>query len=390
MSKEKLDALRKKLLGESDDLNHVEKIDDLNKSIAINACKYAREFITGGRTQIENNGYHPDIRYQLNIDIQKLYAGMSELNYKTFSWELESNLRTFYCFVDTCKKLMRGNCHELAFMALDYVLQYAPYMNAEIYDISEGDHVFLVIGRDPESQESKTETWGSSTYICDPWANKIYRASEYLTELYDYYTLSQYAPEHRTRDGKPTYTNHAKRFDPHTQCLVKTYDFGFNKRDTFSLYGELSKNRISLIRAEFEKKTYAVIESIELLDSRLEHLKTRYKPNDPKAVLIKQIREKLKDAVAVFRAPLQNNIYFLPTNLEDNLSKCEKILKETTALSVDEYQKIRKHRCFGGLDKNSFLTDKLRFLGIYSQSEKQYKNAVDDAIETVKNIMRKS
>lgn len=391
MSNEYIDNLRKKLLGESDELalpENMLNLDELIKSIGIHACKYAREHITGGSTQIENNGYHPDIRHQLKMDMKKLRSEQEELNWNTLSFQLESNLRTFYCCIDNCKKLMRGNCQELAFMALDYVIQHVPYVNAEIYMISGGDHVFLVIGRDPESDQTKPETWGSSAYICDPWAKKTYLASEYLTNLTNFKQRTEDGAEHRTSDGKSTYTNHKTPFDPNAHKLKKLYDCGSNERDALSLRKQLDENKIAFIREQFEQKTYAVIESIELLDSRLEQLKTRYNKNEPKAEIIHRVRDQLKIAVNVFRTPLQDNTYFFPTNLKDNLSKCEQIIKDATDLSADECQQLQKHRFFGQLDKNSFLTKALRSFGIYSKSEKQYKKAVDEAMDAVQ-ILKK-
>lgn len=243
-----------------------------------------------------------------------------------------------------------------------------------------------MIGRAPESSEAQPETWGSSAYICDPWAQKTYPAAEYLTILKNFTQRKEGGAEHLTSDGKLTYTNHEAPFDPKEHRLTKLSDLCNRPRDAFSLREELDENKVTFIREQFEQKTYAVIESIELLDSRLEHLKTRYNKDAPKAEIIDRVREQLKKTVNVFRAPLQDSTYFLPANLQDNLSKCEQIIKDATDLSADECQQLQKHLFFGLLDKNSFLTQALRSFGIYSKSETQYKKAVDEAMDAVQKI----
>jgi hypothetical protein len=55
----------------------------------------------------------------------------------------------------------------------------------DIYRILGGDHCFLVIGRDLNSDPSDPETWGPHTMICDPWSKKSFPVSE-LYKLQNY------------------------------------------------------------------------------------------------------------------------------------------------------------------------------------------------------------
>jgi hypothetical protein len=78
------------------------------------------------------------------------------------------------------KQLQIGNCGENAVLALDYVVRNAPDVDAEVYLMQGYDHAFLVIGRDPQSDPVKPETWGEDAYVCDPWEGAAYPVEELI------------------------------------------------------------------------------------------------------------------------------------------------------------------------------------------------------------------
>ena len=94
--------------------------------------------------------------------------------------------------VAVTSKYSLGNCDELATQAFEYVLNH-DNISAEKFRIAGegGDHVFVVINRDPSSDPNDPLSWGENAVICDTWAaneaDQVYPASEYKTHLKNFY-----------------------------------------------------------------------------------------------------------------------------------------------------------------------------------------------------------
>lgn len=83
-----------------------------------------------------------------------------------------------------------GNCYELACLALVLLgehhcddLSDTTSMNnilVEMFKTQEGDHAFLVIGRDRQSQFNDINSWGTEVLILDPWMGEVVDVSEQL------------------------------------------------------------------------------------------------------------------------------------------------------------------------------------------------------------------
>lgn len=174
----------------------------INKYIANQAKQAARTFILEGFTQLQNNDYSSEKR-------ASLVKGVRDM--RTLIHSLSQDLDDFYYTVEWSKKLSLGNCYEGACIALDYVITHEPFVRAEIYEIKGGDHIFLVIGRTPHTNPEDPTTWNDEVYICDPWANKVYPARKYLTEL------KNYVMKGSSRSGH--YTNQIEDFDIATHGL---------------------------------------------------------------------------------------------------------------------------------------------------------------------------
>ncbi|MEI8125954.1 MAG: hypothetical protein WCG42_09370 [Parachlamydiaceae bacterium] len=174
-----------------------------NEKLARNASKYSREHILEGSTQLESNGYDVNKRLALQRAIGDLRQASEDD--KAFLLNIDYTICVFEQKIANCKKLAIGNCHELAQMALHYMITEQPDVNAEVYYIKGGDHVFLVVGRKIKSAPHRPDTWGDEAYICDPWSNNVYPANEYLTKTKNFFQVS-------TADG--AYTNHTEYFNP--------------------------------------------------------------------------------------------------------------------------------------------------------------------------------
>ena len=153
-------------------------------TIANKSKAYARSQILKSSTALENNDspkeYFDAIDSAVTKDIRSLIHQQTNLQ----SNRLEKNKDVIYYenVIHVTSKYSIGNCYELALQALDYVLN-TTNIDAEVYSIMGGNHCFLVLNRDKDSNPSNPETWGSNAVICDPLANKAYQAKEYHTKL---------------------------------------------------------------------------------------------------------------------------------------------------------------------------------------------------------------
>ena len=79
-----------------------------------------------------------------------------------------------------------GNCYEYSHVALHKLRNHDPSINAEVYSIKNGDHIFLLIDRDSSSDPSDLNTWGKNAVVCDAWAGDVFPADEIPHKLMDY------------------------------------------------------------------------------------------------------------------------------------------------------------------------------------------------------------
>ena len=69
-----------------------------------------------------------------------------------------------------------GTCLEMAAIGFTHCIMLQ--IPVEYFLSEPRSHAFLVLGRDAESKPGDFRTWGSRAVVCDPWANKVYPASE--------------------------------------------------------------------------------------------------------------------------------------------------------------------------------------------------------------------
>lgn len=77
---------------------------------------------------------------------------------------------------EVAKKYKVGNCHEQAVVAYIYLKQEKNIRKIETFRIINGDHIFVVIGRDPLSEIANPLTWGKVAVVCDPWLGSYFPA----------------------------------------------------------------------------------------------------------------------------------------------------------------------------------------------------------------------
>ncbi len=79
-----------------------------------------------------------------------------------------------------------GNCFEMSLFGHKYGEKFFPDQFIEPASIQPGDHLFLIIGRPPETSIESYKLWPDSVVICDPWSGACYPASQLEGYLFDY------------------------------------------------------------------------------------------------------------------------------------------------------------------------------------------------------------
>ncbi|WP_419421537.1 hypothetical protein ACNVED_16655 (plasmid) [Legionella sp. D16C41] len=347
--------------------------------IAHAACSYSRNFILKGVTQLVNNTYDKSQRFSLAraiIDLRKLSN-----EYPESSLEINAEYHKFHRTVELCKKFSLGSCYELALMALDYVLRYAPpSVNAEVYYIKGGDHAFLVVGRKMNSNPNKPETWGKEAYICDPWSNKVYPASEYLSQTKNYFIS-------RKEDGD--YSNHIEDFDKHRHKLSP-----ISLQNAEYLRKTQLQPHLNKIVQLFQKRMKAILKALEKLETNLKAIMQRLDekyPNDPqKKEIIEKMMVKLHATVEKIRVDIKKDYTTLPYDtLRSNLERLSKesLSSFQKAVHVSEAHKavLMKYN-----HEKSYATKFLRFLNIKPKTARDTHDALKEAQESVVKISGKN
>lgn len=88
-----------------------------------------------------------------------------------------------------------GNCSEMALVGLLCPEIVKTLIPVELFEIEfPGDHEFLVVGRNPNTDPEDPSTWNPDAVICDPWTQGYYPASLYRTLLKDCIGLMEDRP----------------------------------------------------------------------------------------------------------------------------------------------------------------------------------------------------
>lgn len=235
---------------------------DIHK-IALKACQYANQFVLKGSSQIENNNLSEKKAVCLDEAMIAVRERQSRFNF----FNLENiYLRDFKATNFVTKKYSLGNCNELAYLALEYMINQHPNLSAEVFQIVNGDHVFLVINRLEKSEVTNPATWGKKAYICDPWAKRVFLAKDYRGQLKAF-------SKERTKDRESI--NIIKPFNPSEHILQLSGGGRFTSKELFNLNSPRCKSEMIIF---FQTKLNAMASSLKGLAKEL----TCFKQNNSK------------------------------------------------------------------------------------------------------------
>ncbi|KTD72963.1 hypothetical protein [Legionella tucsonensis] len=302
-----------------------------NKDAAHLANKYAREFIIEGGTQLINNTYLIDKKKSLSNAVKAIREKSQE---SASSWlEFDYYIYEFYQSIECSKKYSIGNCNELSELALDYIAHYVPHVNAEVFQLVGGNHVVLVVGRQKGSDPKKPETWGRDAYICDPWSDDVYPASEYLSRTQNYYQ--------KYDEVLDVYTNHVEDFNPskHTFSPIRNYNTDYLRKYN-------TKEHIAAVYELFQKKQGMIVAAAVNLERALievsNKLEKKYGVSNEKYQMIQRkingVRRATELLTRDFAKPIDesNNYYEVISQLDKTLRKSIKIYIKAAEITDEE------------------------------------------------------
>lgn len=134
-----------------------------NIEIGVEAANYARSIIWQSST-------HPEVNAKRISEIKKIIRAMMELRGNPFFPHPSE--------VSTVKQKHTGNCLEHTLLVFSYLRDRQYQGNVEVICIKNGDHVFIVLGRNPASDVDDYKTWGPNSVVCDAWKGAVYPASD--------------------------------------------------------------------------------------------------------------------------------------------------------------------------------------------------------------------
>lgn len=184
-----------------------------NIELAMKAKEYARNLIKGSATALQDPVPTTLVasmrKFVFDLDVSlKMLLRVSRLDHTTSVYYIKDS-------VARVKKFSLGNCGEYSFLALNYLRKQDVHL-AEQFCIQGDDHAFVVIGRDVGSLENDPKTWGPSAVICDPWADKVYSASDIMSNILCF----------KRENG----VNQTYPFDPNIHSFVTNISIGSNDR----------------------------------------------------------------------------------------------------------------------------------------------------------------
>lgn len=345
------------------------------------ANKYARNQIIKGNTQLENNDL-PETRYD------SLYRGVGGLDSGLgirdlyvpdglFLDLLEMNnmiVARYESIIEITSKYSLGNCAELSLQALDYILHNVDVnINAEVYKIAYGDHSILVLNRDQNSDTANPLKWGENAVIADPWADKVFKASDYLLQLKNFYSKEK--------------KNYIEDLDPLKHYLVQEY--GFN---TDFLRPRIPKKNIKNLKITFLNEVAQLIKILEdyrkILKTDANRIRIKYGDNDERILILSKKVNTIKKSISkikeisdqLFSEEYQNNYSIAKLKLKNRIRR----LKEEAVLAM-QFSPEDQLELFDPRGE-SIKVEAMKFFGIKSETHTRLEEVTKDVNEKLSKL----
>jgi hypothetical protein len=177
-------------------LNATMKPDDISKFTALTSDEKLRKniliasyLVNEVRKKIKHSDTHPVYNTYTSKNKNKTNKAVDEVRNKCKKYKKMFNgdvpfVKLTKMLIDAVQKIPYANCQEFSEIAMYLAKQIFPEIKTKIFDIKNGDHVFLIIDPDNEDQ----------AVVCDAWAGMVYPLKEINNYLMNY--------EEMTHQGK--------------------------------------------------------------------------------------------------------------------------------------------------------------------------------------------
>jgi hypothetical protein len=119
-----------------------------------------------------------------NEKLLKSIRGMIDEEFKALPHHEQSSFNYVRIIAKLAEKYSVGNCHEMTSVALIKLLNLGLWnIRIDLMYIINGDHAFLVLGREINSDPANYKTWGPHAVVCDLWADDVFPATEIENRL---------------------------------------------------------------------------------------------------------------------------------------------------------------------------------------------------------------
>ena len=152
------------------------------------------------RRSINESSTNPSANHLTNTEFDNLVTRCNDartiyekVNNHILGYDDQSQLLKLENIVKTIKSKKVGRCVEYSYLVLDALLRMGvKFQNLEMYNIPNGDHVFIVLNRKPHSDQYDCTTWEDSAVVIDAWAGDVYPASQIPKKLGAFFAIKKW------------------------------------------------------------------------------------------------------------------------------------------------------------------------------------------------------
>lgn len=158
-------------------------IHDENVKFAIEAIRYCRNIIPTNKSYtnpiVTEQSYLAALFYKVK-EVRANELKISEVLHHTLMYPHSEYLKDVKKTVKKTKQHNIGNCGELSDLAIHF-LRKKNIKRAERVSIEDGDHVFVIIDREGDINDSST--WGEACVILDVLMNQVFDPTDIFAKL---------------------------------------------------------------------------------------------------------------------------------------------------------------------------------------------------------------
>jgi hypothetical protein len=185
-----------------------------NLSLACALVNAVRHKLKYSDTHPQTNAYSIERKKQLSYEIEahrdSAYVSAESIYERSMSpCSFDAHREVVSSYYSHATQADNGNCQEFSFVGMHIANEVYQYNRVEMFAVSKGDHVFLVLDRDPNSDGSNYASWGENAVVCDAWSGEVFPAAKIPEKLSTYKTYGE----------GDDYFNVIANFNPHYHAI---------------------------------------------------------------------------------------------------------------------------------------------------------------------------